>query len=116
MDLTPLIDWLKLQGNVGAFIVLLLPVLSWFLSRKYGPPAVPASGGSPTPTLDMILKALGIAPKGRPATAADMPDETHLQIQAVLDKVAADKAARASKMLTDFTALNLIDAPPAAAK
>ncbi|VTU00988.1 unnamed protein product [Gemmataceae bacterium] len=115
MDLTPLIDWLKLQGNVGALIVVLLPVLSWFLSRKYGPPAVPANG-SPTPTLDVILKALGIAPKGRPATAADLPHEVHLQIQSVLDKAAADKAAKASKELTDYTALNLIDAPPAPAK
>lgn len=113
MDLTPLLEWLKAQGNVGAFIVVLLPVISLLLGRKYLP-QTPANG-TPTPTLDLILKALGLAPKGRQATSADLPHEVHLQIQGVLDKVSADKAAKASKELADYTQLNLIDPPPPAA-
>lgn len=109
-DLTPLLTWLQAQGNLGALVVILLPLLGWFLNRKYGPTAQPTS---PTPTLDLILKALGIAPKDRPAVATDLPHEVHLQLQDVLDKVSATKASLNAKQLDDYHKLGLVDNPPA---
>lgn len=115
-DLTLLTAWLQAQGQWGALIVILLPVIGWYVKYRMSPVAPLAAGGSPTPTLDAILKAFGIQPKNRAATSTDVPHDFHLALQAMLDKVAADKAAIAQAVVKDYQDLALIEVEKAEKK
>lgn len=118
MDFTllqPLIDWLKAQGDVGYVIAALIPVVITLLYKKFGPQQPATTPLKETaPTLDLILKALGIVPKGKVAVAADLPHDVHLKLQSELDKVAEEKNQEIQKQRDDFVKLNLVDVPPAA--
>lgn len=115
MDLTPLTNWLQSLGTVGYLIAAAIPVIVYFLKQKYGPtptPVTPTPDPSPAtisprldavaPLLNALLAALGLAPKGRPATVADVPHDFHLQVSNEWDKVNAIKSAQAEKMVADL--------------
>ena len=115
IDLTPLTAWLQSLGPVGYLLAAALPVALYFLRQKYGPVAPPVMP-TPTPTpavssprldasaplLNALLSALGLAPKGRPATVADLPHGLHLQLRDELDAVTSAKAEAHAAALADL--------------
>lgn len=93
-DLSPLQTWLASLGPYGYLLAAAVPVVVYFLRQRLGPlPAPVTPTPSPTPAvapprldavaplLNALLNALGIAPRTRPATVADLPHATHLQLR-----------------------------------
>jgi len=115
-DLTPLMTWLASLGPYGYLLSAAVPVVVFLLRNRFGPltqPVTPTPAPSPAvtsprldaraPLLNMLLNALGVVPRGRPATIADVPHETHLQLQSELDGVAAAKVAAHTAALADLS-------------
>jgi hypothetical protein len=114
-DLAPLMNWLVSLGPYGYVLAALVPVAVYFLKQRFGPlppPVTPTPAPTPAvapsrldaiaPLLSSLLNALGMTPKGRPATVADLPHETHLQLRDELDAVTAAKSAAHAAALADL--------------
>lgn len=117
--------WLASLGPYGYLVAAAVPVVVYLVRQKLGPapkPVTPTPDPSPAtvsprldaiaPVLNALLAALGIAPKGRPATVADVPHDLHVQMGAEWDKVNAEKAAAVARMARDYAA----EATPAPTK
>lgn len=118
-DLAPLMNWLTSLGPYGYLLAALVPIAVSFLKQRFGPLPTPVTP-TPTPTpatapsrldaiaplLNSLLNALGLAPKGRPATVADLPHATHMQLRDELDAVTAAKSAAHAAALADLSPSN----------
>lgn len=117
-----LVTWLQSLGTWGYVLAGLVPVVAYLLRQKFGPkpaPTLPSPETTPAnasprldavaPILNALLTALGIAPKGRPATVADVPHDLFMQYGNEWDKLAAIKAAAAAQTAKDLA----IESPPA---
>ncbi|MBA4191751.1 MAG: hypothetical protein C0467_27540 [Planctomycetaceae bacterium] len=116
-DLSPLQNWLTSLGPYGYLLAALVPVVAFFVRRGLGFPASPATPPTPAPTptdsparldrvaplLNTLLNALGIAPRNRPATVADLPHATHLQLRDELEAVTAARSDAHAAALADLT-------------
>lgn len=116
-DLTALQAWLTSLGPYGYVLAAAVPVVVYFLKKRFGPPAAPVvptpdptpANVSPrldavAPLLNALLAALGLAPKGRPATVADVPHDLFVQYGTEWDKVSAVKTAAAAQVARDLAA------------
>ncbi|WP_439625330.1 hypothetical protein [Gemmata sp.] len=115
-DLTSLQTWLASLGPYGYVLAAAVPVVAYLVRRWTGPPAAPVTP-TPVPTpavapprldavaplLNALLTALGVAPRNRPATVADLPHATHLQLRDELDAVTAAKSAAHAAALADLS-------------
>lgn len=122
-DLTPLQEWLASLGTYGYLLAAALPVVVYFLKTRLSPaaPITPTPTPSPAtisprldavaPLLNALLSALGLAPRNRPATVADVPHDFHLQVSQEWDKVNAIKYEAATKAAQD---LNVATPAPSA--
>ncbi len=115
--LTAFLTWLKSLGDVAFVLPALVPVALYMLRKKFGPlvtPVTPTPDPTPatvSPRLDAIapfinalLTALGIAPKGRAATVADIPHDFHLQLRNEVDRINGIKAAATTTAAKDLLA------------
>jgi len=122
VDLTALQAWLTSLGTYGYLLAAAVPVVVYLIRQKLSPlakPITPTPDPSPAtvsprldalaPILNALLASLGIAPKGRPATVADVPHDLHVQMGAEWDKVNAAKAAAVAHMAKDLA----VESPPA---
>lgn len=114
-DLTPLTNWLQSLGTVGYLVSAVVTVLAYLLYQRLGPQPAPVTP-TPTPTpavtsprldavaplLNALLVALGKAPKGRPATVADLPHDLHLQVMGEVNAVTEAKAEHHRAALYDL--------------
>lgn len=107
--------WLISLGPYGYLVAAAVPVVVYFLKKKFGPavaPVVPTPDPSPAnvsprldtvaPYLNALLTALGIAPKGRQATVADLPHDLLVQVGNEWDRASAIKTAAAVQMAKDL--------------
>ena len=114
-DLTSLQTWLASLGPYGYVLAAAVPVVAYLVRRWTGPPAAPVTPTpAPTPAvapprldavaplLNALLNALGLAPQNRPATVADLPHATHLQLRGELDAVTAAMSAAHAAALADL--------------
>lgn len=111
-DLTSLQTWLASLGPYGYLLAAAVPVVAYFVRRFTGPPVVPAPAPTPpsdpqrldavAPLLNALLNALKLAPRNRPATVADLPHATHLQLRDELDAVTAAATAAHAAALADL--------------
>jgi len=116
-DLTPFQTWLASLGPYGYLLAAALPVAVAILRQRFGPapaPVTPTPNPTPAvapprldavaPLLNALLNSLGVAPRNRPATVADLPHATHLQLRDELDAVTAAKSAAHAAALADLEA------------